>query len=120
MSEPLFDVNLQQLPDEYLNGEWCITNRVLNRSNPDSALALATRLSLQPGAVQVHTPAEQDSGQWLVQRDELLNRPYLELQLVQEDARALITRLRRSADGLQSHLSLYFQSGMELQLICPC
>ncbi|RYU77783.1 hypothetical protein [Hymenobacter persicinus] len=120
MSEPLFDVNLQQLPDEYLTGEWCVANRVLNRGNPDSPLAQATRLSLRPGTVQVHTPGQQDSGQWQVLRDELLSRPYLELMLLQEETRALITRLRRSADGLESQLNLYFQSGMELQLVCPC
>jgi hypothetical protein len=120
MTEPLFDVNLQQLPDEYLTGEWCVANRVLNRVDPASSLAQATHLSLQPGTVQVHTPAQQDSGHWHVQRDDLLSRPYLELRLLEEETRALITRLRRSADGLQSQLSLYFQSGMELQLARPC
>ncbi|TGE27987.1 hypothetical protein [Hymenobacter metallicola] len=120
MDEILFDVNLQQLPDEYLTGEWCVSDRVLNRSNPDSTLAQATRLLLQPGTLQVHAPTQQDNGHWSVERDGLLNRPYLELQLLQEETRALITRLRRSADGLQSQLNLYFQSGMELQLAQPC
>jgi len=121
MSELLFDVNLQQLPDDYLTGDWCVANRVLNRGNPESALAQATRLSLRPGSVQVHTPAQPEAGgQWNVRRDALLSRPYLELQLPAEETRALITRLRRSPDGQQSQLSLYFQSGMELQLVCPC
>jgi hypothetical protein len=120
MPEPLFDVNLQQLPDEYLTGNWCVTSRVLNGGDPASTLAQATHLSLQTGTVQVQTLGEQDSGHWLVQRDDLLSRPYLELQLLEEETRALITRLRRSADGLQSQLSLYFQSGMELLLARPC
>ena len=120
MNEILFDVNLQQLPDEYLTGEWCVAERVLNRGNPNSALAQATKLTLQPGTVQVQAPTLHDAGQWSVQRDSLLNRPYLELQLLQEETKALITRLRRSADGLQSQLNLYFQSGMELQLAQPC
>ncbi len=51
-------------------------------------------------------------------RDELLNRPYLRFELPTEEARALVTRLRRSADGLRSQLNLYFASGMELQLNC--
>ncbi|QDA61331.1 hypothetical protein [Hymenobacter jejuensis] len=120
MSEILFDVNLQQLPDEYLTGEWCVASRVLNRNNPDSALAQATHFYLQPGTLKVQAPELQDTGNWTVERDSLLNRPYLELQLLQEETRALITRLRRSADGLQSQLSLYFQSGMELLLSQPC
>ncbi|GAA3924607.1 hypothetical protein [Hymenobacter algoricola] len=120
MSEPLFDVNLQHLPDDYLTGDWCVANRVLNQGNPASSMARATRLCLQPGSVEVQLPGPPDSGHWLVQRDELLSRPYLELELLQESTRALITRLRRSADGLESQLGLYFQSGMELQLTRPC
>jgi hypothetical protein len=120
MDEILFDVDLQQLPDEFLTGMWCVADRVLNRSNPDSALAHATRLLLEPGTLQVHAPSQHDTGHWSVQRDGLLNRPYLELQLLQEETKALITRLRRSADGLQSQLNLYFQSGMELELAQPC
>jgi hypothetical protein len=120
MSELLFDINLQEMPDEYLNGEWCVEDRVLNRNNPDSLLARATRFSLQPGKLQVHAPGTENSGRWSMERDSLLNRPYLEVQLLQEKTRALITRLRRSNNGLQSQLILYFQSGMEIQLARPC
>lgn len=54
-----------------------------------------------------------------MQRDSLLSRPYLQMQLAREETRALVTRLRRSTDGAQSQLSLYFQSGMEMQLARP-
>lgn len=120
MSAPLFDVNLQQLPEEYLTGKWCVTDRVLNRNRPDSPLAQATEFSLTPGTVHLQAPALNKLGQWTIERDGLLNRPYLELRLVEEETRALITRLRRSTDGLQSQLSLYFQSGMEILLARPC
>jgi len=120
MPELLFDINLLEMPDDYLNGEWCVEDRVLNRNNPDSPLARATKLSLQPGSLLVQAPDTENSGQWSMERDSLLNRPYLELQLLQEETRALITRLRRSTDGLHSQLILYFQSGMELQLARPC
>ena len=119
MSEPLFDVNLQQFPDEYLTGEWCVADRVLNRTDPTTSLAQATFFRLQPGSMQIQTPSLQDNGSWSVERDALLNRPYLELQLAAEKTRALVTRLRRSVDGQQSQLNLYFQSGMELQLAQP-
>ncbi|MBD2716461.1 hypothetical protein KBK19_15575 [Microvirga sp. STR05] len=120
MSEVLFDVNLQQMPEEYLTGDWCVADRVLNRNSPDTSLARATKFLLRPGTVQVHAPELQDSGHWSMERDSLLNRPYLELQLLQEGTRALITRLRRSTDGQHSQLNLYFQSGMEIQLARPC
>ena len=120
MSELLFDVNLQQLPDDFLTGAWRVADRVLNQTDPASTLAQATHVRLEPGQLQVHTAsAAVEQGQWSVQRDALLQRPYLELQLAEESTRALITRLRRSADGLQSQLNLYFLSGMEVQLTQP-
>lgn len=120
MTDLLFDVNLQQLPDEFLTGAWHVADRVLNQTDPASPLAQATELRLEPGHLQLQaadTPAQ--SGQWSVQRDTLLQRPYLEIQLAEERTRALITRLRRSADGLKSQLNLYFLSGMEVQLTQP-
>ncbi|MFD1467040.1 hypothetical protein ACFQ48_02290 [Hymenobacter caeli] len=118
MTDLLLDINLQQIPDAYFDGEWAVANRVLNRNDPGSPLAQATRLVLKPGQVEAHAPAAADTqtGRWDVMRDELLNRPYLRFELPTEEARALVTRLRRSADGLRSQLNLYFASGMELQL----
>jgi hypothetical protein len=116
----LFDINLLEMSDDYLTGEWCVADRTLNRNDPNSPLATATQFSLQPGSLRVKASDAENAGKWSMERDSLLNRPYLELQLVQEQTRALITRLRRSTDGLHSHLILYFQSGMEIQLARPC
>ena len=115
----LFDVNLQQLPDHYLTGSWRVSDRVLNRTDPNSTLAQATALCLNDEDLEVQTASEVEQGRWQVQRDDLLKRPYLELQLAQETTRALITRLRRSTDGLRSQLTLYFMSGMEILLLQP-
>jgi hypothetical protein len=119
MIDLLFDINLQQLPDEYLTGEWRVSDRVLNRSDPGSTLAQATHFQLQPGSLQVQAPTQHDGGRWTVERDALLSRPYLQMQLAREETRALVTRLRRSTDGAHCQLNLYFQSGMELQLARP-
>jgi hypothetical protein len=118
MSDLLLDINLQQSPDDYFGGEWQVANRVLNHSDPGSPLALASQLELTPGKLVAHASGDGSSqtGQWQVRRDEMLNRPYLNFELPTEATRALVMRLRRSADGLQSQLNLYFASGMELQL----
>lgn len=118
MSDLLLDVNLHQLPDDFFGGAWRVASRVLNRNHPESPLAQATGLVVTPGQVETRTAASGPShkGQWAVTRDELLDRPYLSFDLPEEATRALVTRLRRSADGLRSQLSLYFASGMELQL----
>ena len=118
MSDLLLDINLQQLPDDYFGGEWQVANRVLNQNDPRSPLAQAVRLVLAPGQLEAQPipPGEPQTGQWAVMRDEILNRPYLSFELPDEATRALVTRLRRSADGLRSQLNLYFSSGMEMQL----
>ena len=118
MSDLLLDINLQQLPDDYFSGEWQVANRVLNRNDPGSPLALATCLLLDTDHLETQTEysGSTQTGEWAVMRDEVLNRPYLSFELPSEAIRALVTRLRRSADGLQSQLNLYFASGMEMQL----
>ncbi|MEJ7666874.1 MAG: hypothetical protein WKG07_48920 [Hymenobacter sp.] len=107
------------MPDAYLGGPWRVAHRVVNRADPSSLLAQATALLLGEGELQVQAPAARETGQWAVQRDELLNRPYLSLSFPTEELRALITRLRRTADGARSQLNLYFSSGLEMQLDCP-
>lgn len=121
MSDLLLDINLQHSPDAYFGGEWQVANRVLNDNDPASPLALASQLSLAPGKLETWAAATglAQIGQWEVMRDEMLNRPYLNFELPTEATQALVTRLRRSADGLHSQLNLYFASGMELQLNRP-
>lgn len=118
MSDLLLDINLQNLPDDYFTGEWQVASRVLNSNDPGSPLAQAARLRLEPDRLETQAPEayHNQTGHWSVLRDELLKRPYLRFELPAEQTRALVTRLRRSSDGARSQLSLYFASGMEMQL----
>jgi hypothetical protein len=117
MNQYLLDVNLQQVPDPYLHGSWRVVDRVLSHADPTNPLAQATFLHLHDGHLQLDTPTAPALGRWSVERDSLLSRPYLQLQLASESASALVTRLRRSADGAYRTLVLYFQSGLELFLV---
>ena len=119
MSDLLLDVNLQKVPDDYLAGAWRVAHRVLNRADPASALAQATDLVLGGQLLELQAPDQKETGSWAVQRDELLNRPYLRLNLPSEEMRALVTRLRRTTDGARAQLNLYFSSGLEMQLDRP-
>lgn len=119
MTATLLDVNLQQVPDPYLVGTWRVVERVLNKSTPDNLLAQATQLLLRPGELQLATPTATAVGSWAVKRDELLSRPYLQLDVDEMPMSALVTRLRRSLDGHYRTLALYFQSGLELLLEQP-
>ncbi|QKG52085.1 hypothetical protein [Hymenobacter sp. BRD67] len=119
MSDLLLDINLQEVPDNYLAGAWRVAHRVVNQADPDSALAQATSLLLSDDLLQLVAPMLSETGSWAVSRDELLNRPYLRLSFPSEEIRALVTRLRRTADGARSQLNLYFSSGLEMQLDRP-
>jgi hypothetical protein len=119
MSDLLLDINLQQVPDSYLAGAWRVAHRVVNRADPDSPLAQATNLVLADELLQLQAPSLSETGSWAIQRDELLNRPYLRLNFPTEEMRALVTRLRRTTDGARSQLNLYFSSGLEMQLDRP-
>ncbi len=116
MPTTLLDLNLQQVPDPYFIGSWRVTERVLNRADPTSVLAQATHVYLHEGGLRLEAPTASQTGQWQVERDSLLGRPYLLLEFAQEQMKALITRLRRSFDGDYRTLVLYFQSGLELFL----
>lgn len=119
MSDSLLDANLQHVPDPYLSGSWRVVDRTLSRADPTTALAQATYLHLQDGYLRLDTSTQQTAGHWSIERDALLSRPYLLLQLANESVRALVTRLRHSADGHYRALVLYFQSGLELFLVQP-
>ena len=119
MSDLLLDINLQQVPDDYLTGAWRVAHRVINRADPASPLAQATSLVMSNEQLELQAPALNETGSWAVQRDELLNRPYLRFNFPTEELRALVTRLRRTTDGARSQLNLYFSSGLEMQLDRP-
>jgi hypothetical protein len=118
MSDLLLDINLQHLPDDFFVGDWQVASRVLNRNAATSPMAQANRVVLTSDQMETHVAGtnEGQTGSWAVVRDEMMNRPYLRFDLPQEETRALVTRLRRSIDGLHSQLNLYFASGMEIQL----
>ena len=118
MSDLLLDINLQQVPDAYLAGAWRVAHLVVNQADPASVLAQATNLMLSE-KLHLQSPTLSETGSWAVQRDELLNRPYLSLTFPTEEMRALVTRLRRTTDGARSQLNLYFSSGLEMQLDRP-
>ena len=119
MSPSLLDINLQQVPDPYLSGTWRVVDRVLSHEDPTTALARATYVHLGHGTLRLDTATSETTGHWRVERDALLSRPYLLLELAQEEVTALVTRLRHSADGQFRALVLYFQSGLELFLVQP-
>ncbi|RSK47549.1 hypothetical protein [Hymenobacter rigui] len=119
MSYSLVDLNLQQFPDAYLAGTWRVESRALHSAPQTAPLAQATHLHLHEEGLRLDTLGTPLSGDWCVTRDPLLSRPYLEFSVGGETVRALITRLRRSTDGLYQALVLYFQSGLELVLTQP-
>ena len=73
---------------------------------------------IAPEAVSATVRVPLHIGTWTLQRDPLLSRPYLDPSLTTGDTRALIMCLRRSKEGDDCDMTLYFQTGMEVQLEC--
>lgn len=114
------DVHFHDIHEDMLRGDWTVHSRVLNRADPNSALAQAQALQLDAGTLRVSAPDGEIAGSWsIIREDGLVRRPYLELELGREQSRALITRLRQSEDQQQGRLELYSAAGIELVLVRP-
>lgn len=112
------NIDFHDIDDEMLRGDWTVQSRVVNRADPNSALARVAHLRLDDGTLRLFAPQGEIDGRWSVARnDGLVRRPYLELELGSERSRALITRLRQSDDRRQGHLDLYTAGGIELALV---
>lgn len=112
------NIDFHDIDEGMLRGDWVVHSRVVNRADPDSALARAQALTLGDGTLLLNAPPDPIVGRWSVARDDgLARRPYLELELGPDRSRALITRLRQSDDRRQGHLDLYTADGIELALV---
>lgn len=115
----LFDAHLPSLTAGELHGLWQTT---CLRSAPagESRWTEATNLQLHETHFSLHTRAgDRHEGTWHLQRHSRLGQPFLALEGSGIMTQALITRLRRSADGTVRQMVVYFQSGLELQLTQP-
>ncbi|WP_345226614.1 hypothetical protein [Hymenobacter koreensis] len=121
MTDPptLFDAHLPSLTAGELHGLWH-TTCLRPAPTGDSRWAEATHLQLHQTHFSLHTRAgDRHAGTWHLQRHSRLGQPFLALQEAETPVLALITRLRRSADGTVRQMVVYFQSGLELQLTHP-
>ncbi|RYU84242.1 hypothetical protein [Hymenobacter persicinus] len=118
-SELLYDVNLQQLPAEYLQATWRVVDQRAGK-DPEADWSDATHLELGSHALHLQGKTIPSlTGSWTIERSSLLGQPYLALELPHSNTQALITRFRRSSDGRRRLLKLYFRSGLELELTHP-
>jgi hypothetical protein len=95
--ELLYDVNLQQLPDDVLVGVWRVTSRVLSQADPTSLLARATDFDLRPTdrlTIFAALPDEQQPGTWAVQRPRWRRPPTDALFPVRDGGGAHLRRSR--------------------------
>jgi hypothetical protein len=111
------NIDFHDIDEGMLRGDWVVHSRVVNRADPDSALARAVALELAEGSLRVTAPGGEVVGRWSVVVDDgVVRRPYLELELGEDRQRALITRLRQTDDRSQARLTLYSAQGIELEL----
>lgn len=115
----LYDMNLLNVEADQLVGSWQLacTRSV---SSPELPWAKATHVQVDNDRFELRAPgAAFAHGLWKLQRHTRLSQPYLVFDLPDATTQALVTRLQCSPDGALRHLTLYFQSGMELRLTHP-
>ncbi|GAA3921861.1 hypothetical protein [Hymenobacter algoricola] len=118
-SDLLYDVNLQQMPAEYLQARWRVEQQ-RSGATPETGWSDATDLELSSHALHLQGKTFPSlTGSWTIERSSLLSQPYLALELPSSQTQALITRFRRSPDGKRRQLRLYFRSGLEIELNHP-
>ncbi len=111
------NIDFHDIDEGMLRGAWVVGGRVLHRADPGSPIARAVSLQLGVGELTLRTATQTVAGRWAIARDDGLGRrPYLELELDEQRARALITRLRQTDDHREGRLSLYTHEGLELEL----
>ncbi|AYA36726.1 hypothetical protein D3Y59_06445 [Hymenobacter oligotrophus] len=115
-----YDLNLQTLTPEPLCVGWRVVSRRDGR-RPEPGWAEAEQVLLSAEALHLATQSggTQLAGTWSLERSSFLSQPYLVMQLAHGTSQALITRMRRSHDGARRLLTLYFQSGLEIELTHP-
>lgn len=113
----LYDVSLPGLTAADLDGSW---NVVCQRPALEPFWAEATHLQLHGDSFLLQGPGGlPQTGTWHLQRHQQLGQPFLVFNASLTATPALITRLRRSPDGVVRQMVLYFQSGLELELTHP-
>lgn len=114
-----FDFNLQTLTAELLCVAWRVVG-MRSGNRPEPGWTDAEQVRLSPDGVHLAMPNNTElAGTWAMERSSLVSQPYLVLELAHGTSYALITRMRRSHDGARRLLTLYFQSGLEIELTHP-
>ncbi len=89
----------------------------IGNSNPDSPFAVAQRHEFQENGTFKLISTDEKTGNWsVVYSDDLLKRPYVQFEIDNDKALALITRLKCTPDCNQAEMTLYLMTGLELEL----
>ncbi|WP_324680203.1 hypothetical protein [Hymenobacter sp. GOD-10R] len=111
----LYDVNLLTVSAEHLFGCWNIRCG-RPAPAPERLWSEGTRVQLGAGVLLLYTPSGVHQGTWQVERHRRQGQPFLVLHLPTGKVQVVVTRLRCSLDERLRQLSLYFPSGLELEL----
>lgn len=114
--EYFYTLKFADLTPEHFVGEWEVA--VLNRppGAGEIGLPLVARDYFHADGSFAAVTDKRHEGTWCVIRDELLQRPYLAIDLGTTPVKALITRFQQSSSATAAQLHLYLLDGTELVL----
>lgn len=112
-------IDLEQITETHLHGEWVVYNRVVNTNSQENLFADVKVIEIRPAEYRSMNGKER-IGKWSVIRErEIIYNPQLQFFIDgQQVGNAIITRLQAdtSPSGEVHKLTLYFSTGLELIL----
>lgn len=111
----MYNIPFSDINSNHISGNWIVESRQLSTSDPTKAIAHSIKFIFDSNNALRLVPEEK--GNWALEIEEVMNRPYLIIKILNESWKALITRLFIKSDTKDTWLNLYFDTGMELTLV---
>jgi len=111
----MYNIPFSDINAKHIDGDWVVESRQLSTSDPAAVIARALRFIFDKDNFLLLVPEAQ--GNWALEVEESMKRPYLNINVLNNSWKALITRLFINTDTKDTRLNLYFDTGVELTLI---
>src|SRR5688572_18125433 len=106
----MFNLSFADITSTHIAGQWQVVNQFAGSPDADLPVAKAAHITFTSDSTLLLDSAV--SGKWFLKIQQLMNRPYLDLQFQTVQTEALITRYSSDPDTNEDRMYLYFSNGL--------
>ncbi|MCD6019576.1 MAG: hypothetical protein K0S53_2697 [Bacteroidetes bacterium] len=111
-------IELNNITEEHILGNWRVQSKILNRSDPESPFATAEEHHFLKDSIYKTLNGEDLLGKWvLFLETDIIKSPLLKFTLKNQAVNTIITLLLYTDDKEHAQLTIYFDTGLELVLL---